>query len=82
MSKGPTIIVKGDPRAAEVIPVMHNAGTIIPLFPKHFPEVMGSHEEVVDAARIWLRLHPEFARKWESWKIASLRVDGQVEIRP
>lgn len=78
MSDSP-IIIAGEPRQPEVAVVMHRCGRIIPLTPRHFP-VLTSHEEAVDRARIWLRLNPAFAAKWAGWKIASLRVDNQVEI--
>jgi len=73
------IIIAGEPREPEVAVVMHRCGKIIPLTPRYF-SVYSSHEEAVDRARIWLRLNPAFARKWAGWKIASLRVDNQVEI--
>lgn len=78
MSGGP-IVILGEPAEPEVAVVMHRAGKIIPLTPRHFP-LLYSHEEAVDRARIWLRLNPAFALKWAGWKICSMRVDNQVEI--
>jgi len=40
----------------------------------------GSHEEALDRARIWLRQNPAFAAKWAGWQLATMRVDGQLEI--
>jgi len=79
MSDSSVVIVKGDPREPEIIPVMHRMGTIIPLFPKRQP-LSGSHEEALDRARIWLKQNPTFAAKWAGYYLATMRVDGQFEI--
>lgn len=81
MSEGPTIIVKGEPREPEVAVVAHRAGQFVPMTPKHF-SVYSSHEEAIERARIYVRLHPAFARKWAGWHLATVRVDDQVEVTP
>jgi len=81
VSEGPTIIVKGDPRAAEVAVVAHRLGQFVPMTPRHF-SIYGSHEEAMETARIYVKLHPEFAMKWQGRNLASIRVDGQVEVMP
>ncbi len=77
---GPVVLIAGEPRQPEVAVVAHRYGQFVPMTPKHF-SVYDSHEEAIERARIFVRLNPEFARKWAGWSLATLRVDHQVEIQ-
>lgn len=78
MSSGPIVIV-GEPEEPEIGVLAHRAGRAKILTPRFFG-VYGSHDEAMERARIFMRLNPAFARQWAGWKLATIRVDNQVEI--
>lgn len=79
MSDSPHLIIKGEPREPEIAIVAHRMGQFVPMTPKKFG-IFTSHEEAMETARVYVKLHPEFAAKWAGWHLASIRVDNQVSI--
>lgn len=73
------IVLVGDSRAEEWVPMAHRSRKCYFLAPQYFP-VCGSYDEVRERVAIKQKMDPEFRRKFHGYHIAAARIDGQIDL--